>query len=183
MKNYPRQEEPAFPALPEKDGVTAKPPTPLPVPSLADLANRYEPEVFELVRDSLDDGHSQDAIVATLRSHDFASDEARTIVRAVVDDRKRNGGEQQRLRSPQRRRVGLASQGGPRQQFAGEMTRKEAAARDMGIGMLWFVGGVVLTAATHSMSSGGGGVVFYGAVLWGLYQFLRGLIHSAGSKD
>ena len=48
----------------------------------------YEREVFDLVRNSLDSGKSEKTIVATLAANDFTKDEATTIVRAVIEDRK-----------------------------------------------------------------------------------------------
>jgi len=56
-----------------------------------------------------------------------------------------------------------------------------AAYRDAGLknilyGFLWCVGGMVVTAVTYSMASGGGTyVVAWGAVLFGFIQAIRGL--------
>ena len=97
MKHDLRKEESAFPALPERasEGENASKPfetTPAAAPNsrLAELASRYEPEVFELVRNALDEGQPESAITATLKSNDFTSDEAREIVGAVVEDRRRS---------------------------------------------------------------------------------------------
>jgi hypothetical protein len=183
-----RKDEPAFPALPEKEGATpVKPPETSPpapqVSRLAELANRYEPEVFELVRDCLDEGQSEDAVVATLKSHDFGAEEARAIVQAVIEDRRRVGIRRRPIRSSyQRTRDEAADEVDGRYPPPRDIDAKEAAARDMAFGMLWFVGGILLTAVTHSLSRGGGGVIFYGAVLWGGFQFLRGLVKSIGSR-
>jgi hypothetical protein len=89
MKYDLRIDEAPFPALPEKEAITAVTPSaPTRPPSpLAELAIQYEREVFDLVRNSLDQGQSEDTIVATLVSNDFAADEARIIVRAVIEDR------------------------------------------------------------------------------------------------
>lgn len=49
-----------------------------------------------------------------------------------------------------------------------EMKRKYAK-KDMLYGFLWLVGGIAATALTAGM------VLFYGAVFWGGWQFLRGI--------
>ncbi len=59
--------------------------------------------------------------------------------------------------------------------------RKVMAARykrTMLAGVLWAVGGIVVTAVTYDMASRGGGtyVVAWGAVIFGIYDFVRGLI-------
>ena len=49
----------------------------------------------------------------------------------------------------------------------------------MGIGALWCVGGIVVTAVTYQVASGGGTyVVAWGAILFGAIQALRGLYRS-----
>lgn len=54
-------------------------------------------------------------------------------------------------------------------------TRKQGR-RDMIVGGLWCVGGLVVTIATYSASSGGGRyVVAWGAIIFGAIQFFRGL--------
>jgi hypothetical protein len=53
---------------------------------------------------------------------------------------------------------------------------RQAGMKNVGIGMLWCVGGIVVTAITYSMASGGGTfVVAWGAVVIGIIQALRGL--------
>ena len=42
-------------------------------------------------------------------------------------------------------------------------------------GLLWMVGGVLATGVTYVMAEPGGMFfVFYGAVLWGAFDFIRG---------
>jgi hypothetical protein len=53
---------------------------------------------------------------------------------------------------------------------------REAGARNLLVGAAWCVGGIVVTALTYQMASGGGTfIVAWGAVLFGGIQFLRGL--------
>jgi hypothetical protein len=48
--------------------------------------------------------------------------------------------------------------------------------KDMLFGALWFVGGSAVTILTYSNASGGGRyVVAYGAIIFGAFQFFRGL--------
>ncbi len=49
--------------------------------------------------------------------------------------------------------------------------RKEQANKDMLYGALWCVGGIVLTIS-------GIGFIFWGAIVFGGYQFLKGVINS-----
>ena len=52
-----------------------------------------------------------------------------------------------------------------------------AANRNMFVGGLWCVGGIVVTALTYSAASGGGSyVVAWGAIVFGGIQFCRGLL-------
>ncbi len=53
---------------------------------------------------------------------------------------------------------------------------RQAGMKNIGIGMLWCVGGIIVTAVTFSMASGGGTyIVAWGAILFGAIQALRGL--------
>ena len=55
--------------------------------------------------------------------------------------------------------------------------RKELADayfRHMIYGILWTVGGTVVTLLT--LSSGRGGIVFWGAIIFGIYDFFKGLV-------
>jgi hypothetical protein len=49
--------------------------------------------------------------------------------------------------------------------------KKEQANKDMLYGALWCVGGIVMTAADI-------GFIFWGAIVFGGYQFFRGLLSS-----
>lgn len=55
--------------------------------------------------------------------------------------------------------------------------------KDMLVGALWCIGGIVVTALTYSAASEGGGtyVVAWGAILFGGIQFLRGLFRSVSN--
>jgi len=58
----------------------------------------------------------------------------------------------------------------------GDPFTREAGKKNMLVGVLWLVGGSLVTAATMSAASGGGAyVVAWGAILFGGIQFLRGL--------
>jgi hypothetical protein len=77
---------------------------------------------------------------------------------------------------------------------ANELTQKEVeqgshaepaeetsnGASDMLFGALWCIGGIVVTAATYSAvkDTGGTYIVAWGAIIFGGYQFFKGLIHS-----
>ena len=56
--------------------------------------------------------------------------------------------------------------------------QKEAGKRDMLVGGLFCLGGILITALTYSSASQGGGtyVVTWGAILFGAIQFFRGLM-------
>lgn len=59
---------------------------------------------------------------------------------------------------------------------------REAGQRNMLYGALWFIGGLLVTAATFSFAQGAGGgtyVVAWGAMLGGAIQFFRGLSQSS----
>ena len=57
--------------------------------------------------------------------------------------------------------------------------------RNMAVGALWCIGGLVVTAATYSSaaSSGGSYIVAWGPVLFGGWQFLKGFFQYVGSQD
>jgi hypothetical protein len=53
---------------------------------------------------------------------------------------------------------------------------RKAGMKNVGIGLLWCVGGILVTAITYSMASGGGTYfVAWGAVVFGGFQAIRGL--------
>lgn len=45
--------------------------------------------------------------------------------------------------------------------------------RHMIYGALWFIGGSLITVI--SLTNGNGGVITYGAIIYGIYDFFRGL--------
>jgi hypothetical protein len=56
---------------------------------------------------------------------------------------------------------------------------RAAGLKSAGFGLLWCIGGIVVTALTYAAASGGGTfIVAWGAVLFGAIQAVRGLIHS-----
>jgi hypothetical protein len=61
---------------------------------------------------------------------------------------------------------------------------RAAAERDMRVGGLWCLGGIVVTAVTYSAASGGGSyVIAWGAIVFGGIQFIRGVIASQKARD
>ncbi len=47
----------------------------------------------------------------------------------------------------------------------------------MTYGALWFIGGLVVTVATYAAAIGGGTyVIAYGAIIYGIVQFIRGAL-------
>lgn len=57
-----------------------------------------------------------------------------------------------------------------------EQMDKKQSSNDVLYGGLWFAGGLIVTLV--SVSSGNGGVIAYGAVIFGGIQFFRGLMKS-----
>lgn len=58
-----------------------------------------------------------------------------------------------------------------------------AGMKNMLFGALWCVGGTIVTVATYSAASDGGTyVVFWGAIIFGAIQFLRGLIQAMSGR-
>lgn len=60
----------------------------------------------------------------------------------------------------------------------------EPAGRDIIVGALWCVGGIVVTAVTYSAASEGGGtyLICWGPVIFGGFQFLRGLFRALAAE-
>jgi hypothetical protein len=53
---------------------------------------------------------------------------------------------------------------------------QKAGRRNMIVGGLWCVGGILVTAITYSAASGGGTyIITWGAIIFGAIQFFRGL--------
>jgi hypothetical protein len=65
---------------------------------------------------------------------------------------------------------------------AGARTSKEVAQKNMVVGTLWCVGGSLITAITYSSASESGGTYFvmWGAIIFGGWQFLKGLFQYLG---
>lgn len=53
-----------------------------------------------------------------------------------------------------------------------------SANRNIAFGLLWFIGGSIVTAVTYSAAANGGGryVVAWGAIVFGLLQFIGGVV-------
>lgn len=61
--------------------------------------------------------------------------------------------------------------------------KHEQGKKNMIFGILWFIGGLVVTAATYSAASNGGHyIVAWGAVIFGAIQFLQGLFQYSTSS-
>ena len=71
-------------------------------------------------------------------------------------------------------------------QFTPESPHQVAANRDMLVGGLWCLGGIIVTVVTYSSvaNSPGGGtyVVAWGAILFGALRFIRGLTGESKAK-
>ena len=48
---------------------------------------------------------------------------------------------------------------------------RDAASKEIGYGVLWTIGGIVLTAITR------GHLIFYGAIIWGVWLIIKGVWH------
>jgi len=57
-----------------------------------------------------------------------------------------------------------------------EQARKSRANKDILYGALWCVGGIVVT--TVSMAAGRGGIIAYGAIIFGGIQLIKGIVNS-----
>lgn len=56
--------------------------------------------------------------------------------------------------------------------------------KNMAMGALWFIGGLLVTLATYSSAQGGGTyVIAYGAIIAGAIQFLIGAVQLSKSGD
>lgn len=61
---------------------------------------------------------------------------------------------------------------------------KATGKKNMVVGSLWFIGGSLVTILTFSVASGGGSyIVAWGAILFGAFQFLQGLVQFLTAKD
>ncbi len=60
----------------------------------------------------------------------------------------------------------------------------KAGPKNMLIGALWCVGGIIVTAVTFSLATGGGTyVVAWGAIVFGAVQFIKGVIQTQKGKN
>lgn len=63
------------------------------------------------------------------------------------------------------------------------MAAREAAKREMIKGVLWFIGGALLTGITYATADPGGTyVVFWGALAYGAYRLLRAIYYWANPQ-
>jgi hypothetical protein len=113
-------------------------------------------QLFQAVASELSEGKSKEKIVKELVKQDWPEDSAVQFVNNVEEEMNRY------KESPEGRQI-LA----------------QKYARHMGYGLLWAVGGTVVTAVTYSAAasspSGGTYVVAWGAILYGVIDFFRGL--------
>jgi hypothetical protein len=59
---------------------------------------------------------------------------------------------------------------------------REVARKNMVFGAIWCIGGTLVTALTYQAASGGGHyIIAWGAIIFGGFQFLRGLVQLAGN--
>jgi hypothetical protein len=62
---------------------------------------------------------------------------------------------------------------------------RAAGKKNMLFGALWFVGGVIVTAATYQLVAGAGGgkfIIAWGAIAFGAIQFIRGFNQYSGDS-
>jgi hypothetical protein len=178
-------------------GTPAKAPSSLPdldqCSTLADLAERYEPEVFDLVRTELDAGRTRRSIVHRLVSNDLSEEESLRIVRAVIEDRESRGQNPIALRDAVNPmdflnpfRMWMWDPFGLHRSFdLGDLksstyrgaARRAQGKRDMLIGMALLGGGTLLAAALGSLRA-----LILGVVV-GPILMIRGVItYGVGSR-
>ena len=60
---------------------------------------------------------------------------------------------------------------------------REVARKNMAYGAIWCIGGTLVTALTYQAASEGGGhyIIAWGAIVFGGFQFLRGLAQFLGN--
>jgi hypothetical protein len=70
-----------------------------------------------------------------------------------------------------------------RQQIA--QMKVDRANKDITHGALWFGGGLLVTVGSYSMASNGGGsyLMCWGAIIFGGYQLLKGMVAIGGAKQ
>lgn len=60
---------------------------------------------------------------------------------------------------------------------------QQVAKTEMIKGLLWLIGGAIVTGITYSAAAPGGSYyVFWGAMAYGAFRFLRGLYHHANPR-
>ena len=60
-----------------------------------------------------------------------------------------------------------------------EGTDNSDASKDIIVGLLWCIGGIVVTVVTYNNASPGGTyIIAWGAIIFGGIQFLKGLFHT-----
>lgn len=178
-----------IPALPEKDGQEPKPPVPAapaasttPAAALAvdhaapeaKLADLYDQSVVDYVAELIDSGATETQIIDALTKHDFSREEGRRIVRQFALEfgvGPAKSGSSRRSTDNQRAQIREVLQ-----------LTIDAGKKDMAFGAMWCLGGLFLTVATFAARAGAGGVLFWGAVIWGAIQFFRGVSTVSSAK-
>ncbi len=102
----------------------------------------------------------------------------RTIVEMLIKQGWQPGNAQQYVANVQASLTRYRASNVHRSQLANQY------ARHMIFGLLWAVGGTVITVATYSAASNGGGryVIAWGAIVFGIIDFFRGLIGWLGNR-
>jgi len=166
--------------LPEKDAITAEPTTSaaedasVPKARLTDL---YEQEVLDYVASKLDQGVPETRIIEALKPHDFGKEEARRLIRAVAKERPKpqnfaNAAPPSSTKSKTASPRSAKSEAVQLDEAI--VVEMEAAQKQMLFGAIWFFGGIVVTIGTFAANIGAGGILFWGAVVWGAIIFARG---------
>jgi hypothetical protein len=138
--------------------------------TLAELAELYDPEVFDFVREQLNHGMSHGQAVAALCEQDFSEDESRVIVRAVIEDRVQRG------IMPAMNPIGLLTLGQPQHQGASDIetqtfrrrARRTQGTREMTAGASLIGLGVLLSITYYGIN------VFFGTLVVGIILIIRG---------
>jgi hypothetical protein len=117
-------------------------------------------ELYNYVAACLQHGHSRAEICPRVMSYGYSEADADRFVEQVERDQRQ------------------AANPPPPEGYGGN-----SGATNMVMGALVGLVGIVITVATYSAASEGGGryVVAYGAIIWGAIQFFRGLSQSSQS--
>jgi hypothetical protein len=120
--------------------------------------------IFDAVAKDLAAGKSKEKITKELVKLDWPEEDAIQLINQVEEEMKRY------QESPE-----------------GKQALAQKYLRHMGYGALWAIGGTIVTVVTYeaasSSSSGGSYVIAWGAILFGVIDFFRGLFGWMANKD